>query len=153
MPDMQHNHHDKKRHDIKRRSSAHSAYWMSTALVPMGLILIFRHGWGIEALLGLIFIGIGVVSFTIYKQVMSVPLISFDGPYLLYSPSTSNSGSIKMDSNAKFTVRDLGLTAETIDNSKAKLEISLMDFNSNEDWIKLIECLRHEPEITLLFEH
>jgi len=153
MPDMEHIQLDSKRHDIKRRSSAHSAYWISNALVPIGLILIFRHGWGLEAFLGLIFIGIGVVSFIMYSQVMNVPLISFDGQYLLYSPSTSNSGSIKMDSNAKFTVRDLGVTAETIDNSKTKLEISLLDFNSNEDWLKLIECLRHEPEITLLFEH
>lgn len=148
MPDKQAN-----QYDIKRRSSAHSAYWMSNALVPAGLVMIYRYGWGIEAVLGLLFIVIGAVGFAMNRQIMSVPLISFDGQYLLFSPSASKSGSIKMDSNAKITVRDLGLTAETIDGSKTKLEISLLDFNSKEDWMNFIEYLRHEPEITLLFDY
>jgi len=152
MAEIESTHHATKRHDIQRRSSAHSAYWMSNALVPAGLVIIYRTGWGPEALIGLLCIGIGIIGFTIHRQIMNVPLISFDGQYLLYCPSAAKSGSIKMDANAKFTIKNLGLIAETMDNSKTKLEISLFDFNSNEDWQKFIEYLKHEPEITLLFE-
>jgi len=141
-----------KQFDIQRRSSAHSAYWMSNALVPAGLIMIYRYGWGFEAVLGLLFIAIGAVGFVIYKQKMSIPLISYDGQYLLYSPSASKPGTIKMDANAKFTVHKLGLTAETFDDSSRKLEISLLDFNSREDWQRFIDYLTHEPDITLLFD-
>jgi len=139
--------------DIKRRSTSHSAYWVTNMLIPIGLIIILKHGWGIEAILGAIIIATGVRGLFIYKQKMDVPLISYDAQYLLYSASQSNSGSIKLDSNARFTVHELGLTAESIDGSGKKIEISFFDFNSNDDWQTFIEHLKREPEITLLFEH
>jgi len=140
-------------YDIKRRSSSHSAYWMSNALVPAGLIMMYRYGWSLESFLGLIFIAIGAVGYGIYKQKMSVPLISHDGDYLIYRPSASKPRSIKMDANAVFTVRELGLTAQSSASPNLKMEVSLLDFNSNEDWRAFIDHLRREPHITLQFEH
>lgn len=138
---------------IKRRSSAHSAYWMSNALVPAGLILIYRNGWSVEGVLGVLFIGLGVVGFGIYKQKMSVPLIAHDGERLFYKPSASEACSIHMDATAKFTIRELGLTAEIIDDSDSRFEISRLDFNSNADWHEFVGLLRREPQISLFFEH
>jgi len=140
-------------YDIKRRSSSHSAYWMSNALVPVGLLMMYRFGWAVESVIGLFFVGIGAVGYRIYKQKMSVPLISHDGEYLTYNPSAYEPGKIKMDSAAKFTVRELAITAESTDGSTNTFDISLLDFNSDADWQMLIENLRKEPYISLFFEH
>lgn len=137
---------------IKRRSSAHSAYWMSNALVPAGLVLIYKYGFAFESLIGLLFVAIGAIGWGIYKQKMNVPLIEHHGEYLKHKPSATQHGVIKMDSSAIFTVRELGLTAETRDEPNSKLEVSRLDFNSNEDWQTFINHLQQQPDITLLFE-
>jgi len=84
---------------------------------------------------------------------MSVPLIEQTGVYLTYRPSASKPGSIKMDSNAVFTVGELGLIASSRNDGVDPIEISALNFNSNADWQMFIEHLRKEPDITLLFEH
>ena len=137
---------------IKRRSSAHSAYWMSNALVPAGLVLIYRYGLAIESVIGALFVAIGAIGWGIYKQKMNVPLIEHDGEYLKHKPSATQHGAIKMDSSAIFTIRELGLTAETREEPDSKLEVSRLDFNSNEDWHAFISHLKRQPDITLLFE-
>lgn len=133
---------------IQRRSSAHSAYWMSNALVPAGLILLYRHGWSVEGAIGVFFVGIGATGYSIYKQKMRVPLVRHDGAYLTYSPSASNPSTIKMDASARFAVHELGLTAETTGLPESRFEMSRLDFDSNNDWDKFIGYLKKEP-ITL----
>jgi len=140
------------KYEIKRRSSAHSAYWMTNALIPAGLIMMYKYGWAIESVIGLVFIGIGVVGFVIYKQKMSVPLITHDGLYLTYRPSSSAPGTIKMDSNAIFTVQEFGLTAESSESPDAKFTVSLLDFDSQTDWLLFIEYLRSESDVTVRIE-
>ena len=123
---------------------------MSNALVPAGMILIYKNGLSIEGALGVLFIGIGLVGFSIYKQKMSVPLIRHDGAHLFYHPSASKPCSIKMDSSARFTVRELGLTAEKINEPGSQFEISRLDFNSNSDWHTFIGYLEKEPVYLLI---
>lgn len=137
---------------IQRRSSAHSAYWMSNALVPAGLIMLYKYRWSFEGVLGVLFIGIGAIGYAIYKQKMSVPLIRHDGANLIYSPSDSNPRTIKMDTNAQFSVHELGLTAKTMGVSDSTFKISRLDFDSNRDWDTFIELLHHEPVKVLMLE-
>jgi len=115
--------------------------------------MIYRFGWAFESVIGVCFVAIGAVGYGIYKQKMSVPLISHDGEFLTYNPSAYEPGKIKMDSSAKFTVRELAITAESINDTNNKFDISLLDFNSDADWKMLIENLRKEPHISLFFEH
>ncbi len=118
---------------------------MSNALVPAGLILLYRHGWSVEGALGIFFVGIGATGYRIYKQKMRVPLVRHDGVYLTYSPSASNPSTIKMDSTAHFAVHELGLTAETTDLPESRFDISRLDFDSNTDWERFISYLKQEP--------
>lgn len=134
---------------IKRRSSSHSAYWMSNALVPAGLILMYRNGWSIESIIGLIFVAIGAIGFAIYKQKMSVPLICHDGSSLCYNPSASKPCTIEMDSSARFTVHELGLSAEKIGDSESRFEVSRLEFNSNADWDMFVQHLEQQPQINV----
>lgn len=138
---------------FKRRSSAHSAYWMSNALVPAGLILMYKHGWSIESAIGAFFVVLGAIGYGIYKQKMSVPLIRHDGAYLTYSPSANKPCTIKMDSNARFKVHELGLTVETIVEPASRFEVSRLDFNSNTDWDAFIHHLELQPKIRLSTDH
>lgn len=131
--------------NIRRRSSAHSAYWMSNALVPAGLIMLYKYGWSLEGVLGVLFIIIGAIGYGIYKQKMSVPLIRHDGTNLIYSPSASKPCTIKMDSYALFTVHELGLTAEVVGTAQSRFEVSRLDFDSNKDWDMFIQLLEREP--------
>jgi len=144
---MTKNHRDKYR--IRRRSSAHSAYWMSNALVPAGLILIYKHGVSLEGFLGIAFVALGATGYGIYKQKMSVPLIRHDGEKLTYSPSDRAPCSIKMDANSRFTIKELAVTAEQIDDADSAFVVSRLDFNSNEDWDFFVKHLRNEPHIKL----
>lgn len=125
---------------------------MSNALVPAGLIMLYKYRFSFEGLLGILFIGIGAIGYGIYKQKMSVPLVRHDGTNLIYSPSASKACTIKMDSSAKFTVHELGLTIETIDIPASQFEISRLDFDSNNDWDTLIEHLKREPVTILMAE-
>jgi len=138
---------------IKRRSSAHSAYWMCNALVPAGLIMMYKYGFAAESVLGLVFVCIGAVGYSIYKQKMRVPLVEHDGVNLTYRPSDRSPCVIAMDDSAKFTVSDLSVTAEVVDNTQEQFEISRLDFNSNTDWDRFVAYLRKEPEIALFIEH
>lgn len=144
--------HPRDKYSIRRRSSAHSAYWMSNALVPAGLIMMYKYGWSVESFIGLMFVAIGAIGWSIYKQKMSVPLIRHDGVSLHYNPSGSKPCTIKMDSSARFTVRELGLTAEKTGDSESKFEVSRLDFNSNDDWDAFIEYLEREPGIWVVKE-
>ena len=137
---------------IKRRSSSHSAYWMSNALVLAGLILIYRNGWSVESVIGLLFVVLGAIGYGIYKQKMSIPLIRLDGSRLIYNPSASSPCTIMMDSSAKFTVHELGLTAEKIGESESRFEVSRLDFNSNIDWDRFVHHLEQQPAIDLTMD-
>jgi len=125
---------------------------MSNALIPAGFILMYKYGFSVESVIGCVFVVIGIVGWIIYRQKMSIPLVEHDGQYLVYRPSASSPGEVKMDESAQITVRELGLTALNTGVPESKIEISRLDFDSNEDWLLLISNLRKEPHITLLFE-
>lgn len=132
---------------IKRRSSAHSAYWMTNALIPAGFIVIYRNGFGFEGFLGVVFVGIGAIGYRIYRQKMSVPLVRQEGELLIYCPSDSKSSSIRMDDSARFRVHELGLAAENIGEADSLCEISRLDFDSNADWQVFLNYLEQGPGI------
>lgn len=138
---------------IRRRSSAHSAYWMTNALVPAGLILIYRSGFSMDSVIGFVFVIIGALGYAIYKHKMRVPLLQHDGTNLTYRPSSSAPSSITMDSNARFIVRDLAVYAEVAGDESSGFLVSRLDFNSNEDWSLFIQHLTREPDIRLCYEN
>jgi len=115
--------------------------------------MMYKYGWSVEAGVGLFFVGLGAVGYGIYKQKMSVPLIECNSGFLTHRPSASKPGTIKMDSNAVFTVGEFGLVAESRNDATETIEISALNFNSLEDWQLFIDYLRKEPDITLRFEH
>lgn len=138
---------------LKRRSSSHSAYWMSNALIPAGVIMMYQYGWAVESVLGILFIGIGAVGYCIYKQKMSIPIIKHVGDSLIYSPSDELPSSIKMDSSSKIIVSELYFSVESAESPDTQIRVSRLDFNSNEDWQLLIDYLRQDHGLNLFFEY
>lgn len=112
----------------------------------------YRYGWSIESFIGLLFVIIGAIGYSIYKQKMSVPLITHKGDTLIYAPSASKPCAIKIDASAKFTIHELGLTVETVGDSESKFEVSRLDFNSNMDWDTFIHHLQKQPGCSLTKE-
>jgi len=138
---------------IQRRSSAHSAYWMTNALVPAGMILIYKNGLSLEGFLGLVFIGIGASGYAIYKHKMRIPLLLHDGTTLTYRPSAYEPSFVTMDESATFTVQDLKVSVSVANDENQKFDVSRLDFDSNEDWDKFVGYLKNEKAIRLLFSN